>query len=139
MRVVQWIAGLGLVGIAVWICVLIAVHSGDPHHYYKYRDADALPEYPISDVVTWLGIVAGQVVVELAILVVARRTSLAVRLVAVAVVCGTSFVVGIPFAMMHAPPYSGANVVYSVFAAPWAVVMAVVAAIVARVRGSSHI
>lgn len=123
----------GLVALAGWIAVTVIDHSGRPEYYYEHRHETSLAEYPTTAVVEWLGVVALALVGAIVYLVAARRTSPAVRLLALAVSFGGLLAFGLPF-LMHTPPYFGAPFAFALLGGGWSVVMAVVAAIETRIR-----
>jgi len=127
------VALIGLVAIAIYSGHGLAIISGDPGHYYQYRHASVLPAYPTTAVLESLGLMAAEVVAAFLLVLLARRTKPAVRLLAVGVCAGAMLAAGLPLAM-HAPPYYGGHLVWLFYAAGWMLPMAAIAAIESAVR-----
>lgn len=132
------VAATGLIALAVWTSVGVVDRSGDPHAYYEYRNLDVLPAYPTTQVIECVAVIAVVLIASLAILWLGRKTSLAVRLVAIFALFLLVTMCGLPFAMMHAPPYSGGFLAFSFLGGGWALGMAIVTGLtglVVRRRG----
>ena len=129
-----WAGGVGLAALAIWMGIGLVYDSARPHLYYQYRHRqDVLPEYPIREVVQWLGAIAGELGLACAVLVGARKTHPAVRLLANAAWMGLLCFGNAPL-LMHAPPYFADHAVWLLFASAWSIVIAIAAAIESRLR-----
>jgi hypothetical protein len=128
-----WVGGVGLAAIAIWMGIWLVFDSGQSRLYYQYRHQDQLPEYPIREVVQWLGAIAGELGLACALLLGARKTHPAVRLLANAAWMGLLCFCNAAL-LMHAPPYFADHAVWLLFAAAWSIVIAIAAAIESRVR-----
>ncbi len=127
VRIVVWVAALGLVVLAAWSGYSLAYRSGQPGFYREYHDLPAIPEYPTIQVLEWLAIIAGELVLAIAILAFPRKLSLAARLVIVFAVFAVGFLVQLPlaFTAMHAPPYELGDLVFLALGAGWCLLLAI--------------
>jgi hypothetical protein len=134
-RVILWLATVGLVVAAGWVGYLTAFDSGQPGNYYQFRHSREGFTYPTATVMIWLGAIAAELAITIAILWLARRSTAAARLFLAFLVTLTIFLVSlVPFGltMMHAPPYWGAHLGLTILAGPWTLVLAIVSAAVSR-------
>ena len=107
---------LGLVAIGAFVIWRIVTVSGDPGHYYEFRNSREGFEYPTASVIRWVSIVAGEL--ALVSLVIARARKVAhATLVAALGFFVVLLATGI-FAM-HAPPYFGGFVIAQLFSCAW--------------------
>ena len=126
--VTLWVAIAGLAGLAAWVGYGTVIDSGRPHYYYQYRNSDTLPAYPVTDVLEWVGAIAFEALAAVGFLAFMRKTTAAVRLLAVALIYAAIFMCLFPFAM-HSPPYYGGHLAWLFLGAAWCVVTAIAAAI----------
>lgn len=134
--VTMLVAIVGLVALAVFVGWRTVVTSGDPGHYYQYRNSLTLPDYPVVEVLEWVGAIALEGLAAIAFLVLASKTSPALRLLAVMLVYALIFMCMLPFAM-HSPPYYGGHLLWLFAAGVWCLVTATAAAIEQWFRGTA--
>src|SRR5580700_1898424 len=94
-RVILWVATVGLVVAAGWVGYLTAFDSGQPGNYYKFRHSPDGFVYPTTTVVVWLGVIAAELAIIVAILWLARRSTAAARLFIGFLVLVTIFVLSL--------------------------------------------
>jgi hypothetical protein len=115
----RWIVAAGTLLVGGWAIVRVAQTSGDPGHYYEFRNAppDFAMPYPTQDVLAWSAPAVISLLIASAIVLRAKSLARACAWLA-ASFAGLAFI-AIPFAGMHAPPYTGLPLFTWVFACGW--------------------
>lgn len=128
-RTIARLASFGHAAIAAYCIVKVVTVSGDPGHYYGFRNDATGFRYPAHEVAVWCSVIASELVGTAALLWVVPALASTACLLAVAFGVAT---VAFGMLAMHAPPYFGMHIVFLLLSAGWLVIVSIAAALLGR-------